>query len=58
MKTPQQTDPLTRLACAAGAMVATIVIGLGIHALARSYEAVGETLATAQPSVVALAAKR
>jgi hypothetical protein len=57
MNHPQRTNTLPRLACAAAAMVTTTVIGVAIHALARSYEANGERLAAAQPTVVALTAK-
>jgi hypothetical protein len=57
MNTLQRPNMLSRLACAAGALMTTAVIGVAIHALARSYETAGERLATAQPAVVALAAK-
>jgi hypothetical protein len=57
MNHPQRTNTLSRLTCAAAAMVTTTVIGLSIHALARNYEASGERLAAAQPALVALAVK-
>ena len=57
MNALQHTNTLSRLACAAGAMLTTTVIGVAIHALASMYEVNGERLATAQPAMVALAAK-
>jgi hypothetical protein len=58
MNHPQRTSTLLRLACATAAMMMTSLICLSIHALARHYEATGNRLATAQPALVAFAAKR
>lgn len=57
MSHPQRAKTLLRLVCAAAAIATTTVIGLSMHALARNYEAPAEKLATAQPTVLALAAK-
>jgi hypothetical protein len=49
---------LSRLTCAAGAVITTAVIGLSINALAHHYEVAAQALATAQPVVVAQAKPR
>ena len=53
MNPTQPCNPLQRVACAAGAAMATVAIGLSIHLLARSYDVATEAQAAAHPVVVA-----
>lgn len=49
---------LSRMTCAAGAVIVTAVIGLSIDALAHHYDMTAEALASAKAVVVAQAPQR
>ncbi len=49
------TNALSRLTCAAGAVISTAVIGLLIHSLARTYDVAAEAQAATRHVVVAQA---
>ena len=53
MNPTQPQSTLQRAACAAGAVMTTVAIGLFIHPLARNYDAAAEAQAAARPVIVA-----